>query len=217
MLVVVAAATPLGGDYAGDVRTMGNVLELTRDISDRFRRNDVRLGAVQRELVAIQLTEEPPASAGPSSLPTLHAQGERLLALLAQLKQEVTVSGERMNATSRRSACCAARQARGPPSLLQLELRLGNASRTATRRLPPRPRLPCAAARRGRRGGRGAGKAGVGSDGALEQPSGERSSSSATRSTARSPRRRPVRRRRARAAADWRPPAEQASTCYWTQ
>ena len=98
MLVVAAAATPLGGDYAGDVRTMGNVLELTRDISDRFRRNDVRLGAVQRELVAIQLTEEPPASAGPSSLPTLHAQGERLLTLLAQLKQEVTVSGERMNA-----------------------------------------------------------------------------------------------------------------------
>ena len=98
-MLVVAAATPLGGDYAGDVRTMGNVLELTRDISDRFRRNDVRLGAVQRELVAIQLTEEPPASAGPSSLPTLHAQGERLLARRAQLKQEVTVSGERMNAS----------------------------------------------------------------------------------------------------------------------
>ena len=126
-----AAATPLGGDYAGDVRTMGNVLELTRDISDRFRRNDVRLGAVQRELVAIQLTEEPPASAGPSSLPTLHAQGERLLALLAQLKQEVTVSGERMNAI--KSTLSVLLQldegaAAGPPSLLQLELRLGNAS-----------------------------------------------------------------------------------------
>ena len=130
-MLVVAAATPLGGDYAGDVRTMGNVLELTRDISDRFRRNDVRLGAVQRELVAIQLTEEPPASAGPSSLPTLHAQGERLLALLAQLKQEVTVSGERMNAI--KSTLSVLLQldegaAAGPPSLLQLELRLGNAS-----------------------------------------------------------------------------------------
>ena len=130
LALVVAAATPLGGDYAGDVRTMGNVLELTRDISDRFRRNDVRLGP-QRELVAIQLTEEPPASAGPSSLPTLHAQGERLLALLAQLKQEVTVSGERMNAI--KSTLSVLLQldegaAAGPPSLLQLELRLGNAS-----------------------------------------------------------------------------------------
>ena len=30
LALVIAAATPLGGDYAGDVRTMGNVLELTR-------------------------------------------------------------------------------------------------------------------------------------------------------------------------------------------
>ena len=99
LLCLLPVTYARSGQYAHEIKVMGETVDLCSDISDRYRRNDERLVKVQSELLPgalLQLDEAAALAAADPELTAIHEKGNELLRVLKLMKDEVVATQKRM-------------------------------------------------------------------------------------------------------------------------